>query len=773
MNCARHGWTLLGVLSLSFAPLLPMTATAEEMAQASKGPIEEVIVTARYREETAQETPIAITAFNQAMLEDITAQDLRDVGSQSPNVRIQANTFAPNSSTIHIRGMGSLTIESTNELRNGVSINQVYISRPVATLVDFFDVDTVEVLRGPQGTTFGKNSLSGAVRVNTIMPDGTVDYNAELTAGNYGRMDFRGGIQFPILNDTLSARVAVLAQNYDGHYKNRLGGRLNGEDVDTIRGTLRWEPTDSFDATLIYGWLKERSEAPGGDDQADPGMLIFAFFPSYTGEPDDGAFTVGRDALDFYNTDQDSLTGIINWDIGRFTLTSVTGWIKTDDFAAADFDQTELPFFPTFREQNHDQTSQELRLQSDFGDMGGFLGNLDMVLGLFYFEQEHEIVQTFPTLNNSADYAHQKNKSKAVFGQGIYALTEDLNLILGVRYTDESKDFERNPGEGIPTPIDYLDPSTRPSIGYMAATDMTVNGDLDSNRTTWKVGGDYHFTDSIMGYLTYSTGYKAGEFGARAGSNITVGPTDDETSEAWELGVKSEWMDGRLRANVSAFYTKYKGLAFEVFFPSEDNPTGQETASQNIGKATIPGIEFEVTWVPIDGLTLDGTLGLMDPEYDEFCADLDGPAEYATVPTSDCGGAVQEVITTAGIRYLVDEDHTDLKLSRAPKTQAYLAAKYEWFTDIGGFFVRAATNYESSYFSDGALNHPKGKTGDFWLVDASAGWTSKNEKWRLQAWCKNCFDKTYTNGLTPTANYFIQHFYGYPQLYGLTLSFRQ
>lgn len=761
----------LYVLMLAVIPWFPGVVQAE-----SSRAIEEVVVTARYREETAQETPISMTAFNQSMLEDITAQDLRDVGPQSPNVRIQANTFAPNSSTIHIRGMGSLTIESTNELRNGVSINGLYISRPVATLVDFFDVDTVEVLRGPQGTTFGKNSLSGAVRVNTIMPDGTVDYDAEVTAGNYDRLDFRGAVQFPIIKDKLSARVAGLFQNYDGHYKNRTnGGNLNGEDVDTIRGTLAWTPTENFDATLIYGWLKERSQAPGGDTDSDPDQLIniiFAGPPFYwTGEPDDGPFTVGRDALDFYNTDQDSLTGIINWDLGRFTLTSITGWVETDDFVAADFDQTELPFFPTFRDQTHEQFSQELRLQSDFAGMDGFLGNLDLVLGLFYFDQEHEIVQSFPTLGNptSADYAHQENESQAIFGQVIYSFTDKLNMIVGVRYTDETKDFERNPGTLFGTRIDYMDPSTRPSIREMSTQPMTVNGDLDSDRTTWKLGMDYQFTDRIMGYATYAQGYKAGEFGARAGSDLTAGPTDDETSDSYELGLKSDWYDGRLRVNASAFYTEYEGLAFEVFFPAPDNPTGQETASQNIGQATIYGMELEVTAMPIEGLTLEGTLGLMDPEYDKFCADLDGPS-VETNPVSDCGGVVE--LLPDGT-YLVDTDHTDLKLVRAPTTQAYLAAKYEWFTGIGGFFVRAAGNYESSYFSGGAQNNPKGKTGDFWLMDASMGWTSRNEQWRVQAWCKNCLDKEYTNGLTPTAQFFNQHFWGYPQLYGLTLSFRR
>ncbi|MEZ5557017.1 MAG: TonB-dependent receptor [Pseudomonadales bacterium] len=771
MRTTTFRWVLMGTLAYTGG-----LWTAQALAAESAGVIEEVVVTARYREETAQESPTTVTAFNQTMLADITAQDLRDVGPQSPNVHIQANTFAPNSSTIHIRGMGSLTIESTNELRNGVSVNGVYISRPVATLIDLFDVETVEVLRGPQGTTFGKNSLSGAVALTTVRPDGTFDYDAEFTAGNYGRADFRGGVQFPIIEDKLSARIAVLAQNYDGHYKNRVNGNhLNGEDMDTVRATLVWTPTENVEATLIGSWLRERSQAPGGDDASDPNQLINIIFAGapffWAGEPNDGPFKVGRDALDFYDTDQNSVTGIINWDIGNFTLTSITGWIETDDLAAADFDQTELPFFPTFRDQVHDQFSQEIRLQSDFAGMDGMLGNLELILGLFYFEQEHEIVQSFPTLGNpsSADYAHQDGDSRAIYGQAIYALTDDLNVTFGIRYTDESKDFERNPGTLFGTQISYLDPSSRPSIGEMSAFPKTVNGELNSDRTTIKVGVDYHFTDDIMAYASYSQGFKAGEFGARAGSNLTAGPTDDETSDAFEVGIKSDFLDGRLRANAAAFYTNYKELAFEVFFPSPNNPTGQETASQNIGEATVLGLELELTYVPIDGLTLQGVLGLLDAEYDDFCADLDGPSVEVN-PVSDCGGNVE--LLPDGT-YLVDIDHTNLELSRAPDTQVYLSAQYEWNTDIGGLFVRGAGSYESKYFSDGVINHPKGETGDFWLFDASAGWNSNDDKWHVQAWCKNCGDKEYTSGLTPTAQFFNQHFWGYPRTYGLTLSYRR
>jgi iron complex outermembrane recepter protein len=755
----------------------PAQAQTGEAARAS-GPIEEVVVTARYREESVQDSPTSVTAFNQVLLDKITAQDLRDVGPITPNVRIQPVTTFPNSAAVQIRGLGSQNIESTNEMRAGISINGVFISRPIATLIDFFDVESVQVLRGPQGTTFGKNSLVGGIAVDTIKPDGTLDYKAEVTVGNYGREDLRGAIQFPIIEDQLSMRISALLQNYDGHFKNRVNNeRLNGEDLDTVRATLRWTPTDTFEATLIGHWLKERSQAPGGDDASDPNQLINIFFAGppffWTGEPDDGPYTVGRDALDFHNTDQKSLTAIVNWEIGEYTLTSITGYIETDDWIASDFDQTELPFFPTFRDQVHDQFSQEIRLQSNYAGRDGFLGNLEWVVGLYYFEQEHELVQSFPTLGapSSADYATQDGDSRAIFGQAIYALTDDLNMTLGVRHTEEKKTFRRNPGVNFPgvlspNPINAQDPDSAPSIRDMAALPTPVGGKLDSSNTTYAIGFDYRFTDRIMGYANYSQGFKAGEFSARANSNFTVGPTDDEEADSYEIGVKSEWLDGRLRANVAAFYTNFTDLQFEIFIPS-DNITGQETAAQNIGEATNRGIELELIAVPIDGLTLQATLGLLDSEYDEFCADLDGPGAFEP---SDCGG---EVVELPNGTFLVDKDQTFRKLSRAPTTTAYLSADYEWGVSFGTLFSRASVEYESSFFTDGVLNHPAAKTGDYWLWNLAGGWRSADEQWRVQAWCKNCTDKHYVAGLVPTAQFFNQRFWGLPRTYGLTLSYQR
>jgi iron complex outermembrane receptor protein len=247
-----------------------------------------------------------------------------------------------------------------------------------------------------------------------------------------------------------------------------------------------------------------------------------------------------------------------------------------------------------------------------------------------------------------------------------------------------------------------------------------------------------------------------------------MGPTKDEDADNYEIGVKSEWFESRLRVNVAAFQAKYKNLAFGVFFPAPNNPTGQETANQNIGEATTYGAEIETTWIPIDNLTLTANIGLLHAEYDEFCADLNGPQAYATVPTSSCGRVTQLPNGT----YLVDEDYTNSDLSRAPEKTYYLAAEYLIPTSIGAFTARVAANYEDTFYSDGVLNSPQAKTGDWWMLSSMLAWTSNDEAWRVQAWCNNCGDRQSTNGLTPTANFFNQHFYTDPMTYGLTLAYR-
>ncbi len=758
--------TAVGITAASSAVVQGADADNDANKQAG---LEEVVVTARYKTESLQDTPIAISAFNEDMLEKLVATDFRDIAPATPNVQIQMVNGFPNSAAVHIRGMGSQGVESTQEPRTGISIDGVYFTRPMGTLIDFFDVSKVEILRGPQGTSFGKNSLAGGIRVDSIKPSGEFSGKAEVTFGNYGREDYRVAIDTPQIADQLSFRLAYFDQNYEGHFRNRAAGefffggnnprKLGGEDLKSLRLQALWEPTENFDARFIYTNVKDRSDALPGDQQSDPDQLACVIFPHCT-EPDNDPYLVGRDYPSEYSADQDGYTLLVNWDMGPWTLTSITGYIETDDTTFNDFDQSEFPFFPTSRDQVHEQTSQELRIASNFDS------NLELVFGVYYMTQEHELTQNFPTLGSTADYATQDADSKAVFGQGIYAFNDDLNFTFGVRYTEEEKDFYRDSGFFVPglgfAPSTHLNVSEA-KVFAREDTSTDINENYSTDNTSFLLGTDYHVTDDTMVYFQYSEGFKAGEFGARANSPLTAKATDDETSESFELGVKSTLLDGRLRVNATVFNTTYNDLQFGVFVPSS-NATGQETILDNLGEATVNGLELEVTAMISDNLVIFGSLGLLDAEYDSFCGNLDGPTPVGTVqgcaPPTDLGDGTE----------LVPTDNTDLELSRAPEVQAYVSA--EWTIPTGGdgeVLLRAAATYTDDYFSTGT-NHPQSLTESNTLIDGSIGW--QNDAFRVSAWGKNLTDEEVIAGAIPTAQFFVQRFWFPPKTYGVTASYR-
>ncbi|MFN3231108.1 MAG: TonB-dependent receptor [Alphaproteobacteria bacterium] len=766
-----------------------------------RGKLETITVNVRYREERSQDTPMAVSPFDALALEDMVAQDIRDVAPATPNLHLVPVVTFPNSAAISIRGIGIQGIESTEEPRVGVSVDGVFIARPIATLIDLFDVESVEVLRGPQGISFGKNSLAGGLNVRSKRPTGDFGWHAEGTAGRFERYDFRGAVEFPIVEDKLAMRISGMSQNYGGHFRNRVNNeRLNGENILSLRATTVWTPSDNFDLTLIGFWLRERSDAPGGDnapdcspgDAAFPQILCFLVNPTtglpYSGEPDDDPYLVGRDAPENHDTDQWMVVAEANWDVGALILTSLFGYVDTDGLINSDFDQTEILFFPTFRDQTHYQLSEEFRIATDFSDMDGFISQLDMVLGLYYLEQKHELVQSFPTLNNSADYTTQKHEHIAGFGQIIWHATDRLNLNFGLRYSHEKKEFFRNPGTQF-SPAEFmlvdfatgeLFPENRPSIDFMA-TQMPsggiplVIGDISRDRVMFRAGADYRFNDQVMAYFQFSQGYKAGSFGARAASLVTAGPTDDETSDSYEVGIKSDLFDERVRLNITAFYTKLNDLEFGLFIPNPTNPTGQETLNDNIASARVQGIEIELTAKPHERVTLHASVGILDSDYKSFCADIDGPSFFDMAPASPCGGRVANLSdpgSTGAGTYLVDEDNSFLRLPRAPKLQLYFAIDYDHpLGNFGTLAARAAVTHSSGFFSEGT-NNPKGFVSSYTTLDASLTWHNIDENVSVKVWGKNLTGELYLRGLTPTANFFNQRFWGERRTWGVTVSWR-
>ena len=776
----HHQILLSGVAVIATLAFAAPAIAQDEGASESSGS-DDIVVTARFRNETLQNVPQAISAFDERSLTAAAARDITDLAPSTPNISIQPVATFSNSAAIFIRGLGAQGIESTEESPVGVSIDGVYITRPVATMLDTFDLDRIEVLRGPQGTSFGKNSLAGGIAAYTKNPGRDWGVQAEVTVGNYGRMDARAAVDMPLIQDKLAARLVLNKETYDGYFTNRADGKkIGGQDRLTLRGTIVFTPTDNLDINLKAFLVRDRSSAPGGDTAPDRTKLLYTVFGFE--EPNDGAFTIGRDFPADHDTDQLGFIGNVGLDLGSWQGKLITRYIETDDFNDSDFDQSEVFFFPTFRLQSHRQFSQELRLQSDFSDRSDALARLNLVFGGYYLKQSFELAQAFPTLpafayagapfNGSEDFVSQDNSSKALFAQAIYGITDRLNITLGVRQSWESKNYFRDPTGVTNLPALF---TTRSTVLSLAEMEEIANQNLAAgkafklgykrDRATFKAGIDYRLTDDIMIYGGYSQGYKGGGFGARSATTTTAGPTQDNTSELFEAGIKGDFFDRLLRLNLTGFITKFKQLEFGVFFPNPNVASGQETAQQNIGAATSKGIELEATLKPSQNFRLSANVGYLDTKYTDFCADLDGPAAYTTAPVSTCGDATLLPNGT----YLVDVDYTNLKLVRAPKWQTQVSADYSVpLGSAGSLNFRAAALYRSTFYST-VTNDLAGKTGDFVLVDGSIGWESADGRFRAMLWGKNLTDKTYVSALTPTAQFFIQRFYGAPRTFGLTL----
>ncbi|MFV0278837.1 MAG: TonB-dependent receptor domain-containing protein, partial [Parahaliea sp.] len=335
----------------------------------------------------------------------------------------------------------------------------------------------------------------------------------------------------------------------------------------------------------------------------------------------------------------------------------------------------------------------------------------------------------------------------------------------------ESKDFYRDPA--ISTPSITWDPSTHYSYEQartVARQELSddISSDLDTDQIDYKLAIDYQLLDHAMIYAQMASGFKAGEFGARANSPLTALPTDDEEAISYEAGLKSDWWDGRLRVNVALFWANYENMQFGVFMPSE-NVTGQETINLNVGEATTQGVELDISVQLHERLVLTVNAGYLDAEYDEFCADLDGATTYTRAPVSRCGA----VTDLGNGSYLVEEDHSSLELSRAPRYNYFISAEYDQPLPegMGEMTFLLSYAYSDEYFSDATLNHPAAKTGDFGYWDGNITWFSASGTLRASLWGKNLSDKEEVSGVTPTANFFNQRFWFPPRTWGVTLSY--
>ncbi|WP_449254485.1 TonB-dependent receptor [Brevundimonas naejangsanensis] len=701
------------------SPVMAQEAPASEPQAAA---VADIVVTAQRREQRLQDVPLAVSAFSMESLEDGKVESLLNLDGKVPNVVLAPVGAYPFASAFYIRGLGYADVESSFEPSVGVELDGVYLSRNVGAVQDFFDIGGVTILRGPQGTLYGRNTIGGVVSVQSRRPSFDFGARAQATFGSNGRQELRAGVEGALVEDRLAGKFSFLTKTYDGYIKNYDGRDMGAQDVTSMRGALLWTPTASFDATLIVDYTKDKGTGTAFENASLPSMVLPGFGEPADTDGDPFLSHVGDDI--FSDLEALGVTLNANWNLGPVKLTSITGYRKTDTEVLSDFDGTPTPFMTVHRDETHDQFSQELRLASNTD------GLLTYVVGAYYMTQEYDIatgqfgtVFGSPTAGSTI-YTQQKADSWAVFGQADYEVLPGLTVTAGGRYSKEEKTFTTQP------------------LFYPNAETFEASFDDFSP----KVGVSYKWSDTLMTYAQYSRGFRAGGFNGRAGSFLAVGPYDSETVDSYEVGVKSDLFDRRLRLNAAVFTSDYQDMQQSVQQLIPGTLINQTLVS-NVGAATISGFEAEATALLTDVFTISASVGYLDASYDEFMADL-----------GDGLGVI---------------DRTYLPMPYAPKWSNSVTFNYKDDFDFGRVTAQASVRHMTDmYTSFSTLNATTDLTmrQSNTVVDGSLSLELPDGRWRVSLWGKNLTDELVINNTFGVGNLLASRVYQPPREIGVDLS---
>jgi len=735
---------------------LGQTALAQEQRESGASEIlEELVVTARRREEGLQNAPIAISAYTGETLEYRGVTKLDEITRFVPNLTIENNPSfggASNSAAIYIRGIGQKEFLPTSEPGVGLYVDGVYIARSVGAILDLIDIERLEVLRGPQGTLFGRNTIGGAINITTVTPEPGDEFGGEIGAayGTDDRINLRGALNIP-MGDTLAARVSVASFQQDGYVDRSDGIDLGDDDTITGRLAVAWRPSDRLSLDFRLDATRDKENGPAmellGIDFTDLSQLNglvaavpppMAFVHNITtaavgpGQPcaaTDAAGNgitsnpnspncydnryVGKDGKNDgtapakSESDVLGLSADISYEINdNLTLRSITAWRDLDSEFARDGDHSphRISQFQDTLEQT--QFTQELQLLGTYERM-------NWIAGIYYFAEDGDNENTLDfTISNFRSGGEFDNKSMAAFAQLTYDFTDQLHLTVGGRYTDESKKFHpdqviyQNYYAGISQVLPPGHPLAALDAPFLQAGTRILpdlEKELEINEFTPMVNLSYDFADNIMAYATYSEGFKSGGFTQRVfppvippftappgTPDIDLIPTyDPEFVDVYELGFKSTLLDGRMRFNGAIFHTDYDDLQVQVF-------DSVAPVTENIGSASIDGVELEMQTAPGDGWLVEASLSWLDAGYDEIGTDL----------------------TLIG---------SDNEFERVPEWASSVGVSKEFMlNEMGSLVVRVDWSYRDDTYND-AYNTEILKTDAYHLWDASVRWTNTQE----------------------------------------------
>jgi len=636
----RQGRELWGPLGLAapMAAMVALTAPAafapaafaqgDQPAASAGGGLQEIVVTAQRREEKLHDVPIAVTAFNAAAIEARNITDINGIAGFSPNVSIVQSPAFNTETTIAIRGGVTINPAIYWEPTVGIYVDGAYVSKAQADVFDIADIDHIEILRGPQGTLYGRNTLNGALNIVTQKPTGQFEGSVKAGFGNYGYKTGRISINLPAWG-RLSVKFSGLIDSRDGFVTVRpdpfglpsffahppTTGELDTLDRKAARIAARLDITDNLTADYAFDWSYE-ADAPepsqlvavGSGGLFDPTSPGYSGIPLYLYVQHQPQSPISYSNGSYRNSGIFETTGVrahsltLTWDVmDELTLKSISAYRWVDWSNGVDLDGSPLSVASTQLFDRYHSFSQELQAS-------GQIDRVHYTGGVYYFSDGGRSVgpQDFFLENvlYQSNYGTQ-TEAYAVYGQVEYTppiLDDRLTITLGGRYSNESKTgFRDQVGSFSGSPFIVTIPPVSASKSFSAATPLIV--------------AKYNISDDINVYVKYAEGFKSGGFNGESNSVLeSITPFDAESVDEYEVGAKSRWLDGRLSVNVAAFYDQRKNMQLSVF-------TAQGAVSsviRNAGSADIDGLELELQALPVDWLHLSGTVGYLNASYNRF-----------------------------------------------------------------------------------------------------------------------------------------------------------
>jgi iron complex outermembrane receptor protein len=729
-------------------------ATAAYAQDEQATSVDEIVVTARRTEESLQRVPASVSAFSGERLERQGVTTVTDLQGQVPNLNLVQGRASGDSTNIYIRGVGQPDALQTFDPAVGVYVDDVYYSRIRGTQFELFDLERIEVLRGPQGTLYGKNTIGGALKLVTRRPGDEFDARAAATFGSYEQLDARVSVSGPVTDD-ISVGVAAMTANHDGYVTDPVThADYNDKHVNAARVALAWDINDHLSWDIAADITDEDNAMTVGRQEA----LIYTanVFPIAPLGP----ITVLQPApapgseFNFHTRTTPGLPNsstLQHWGLAStatleitdtLTLKSITAYrdLSHDDYI--DFDATQYELADALVSVDQNQFSQEFQFNWEVGDW-------NVVSGVYYMRehitshQEAYDDDAFTIFSSPVGFTrfiddHLDTESQAFYINGTYQWTDALRLSLGARLTHEQKDYFRT------TTADWS--------AILADTTFAFTADESWVDFSPSASLDYQFTPDMMGYLRVAKGFKSGGFNGRANNPGEESPYKPETVISYEAGVKSQWFDNRLTANASVFYNDYRNFQARVSGFNDDVPPSIALTVLNAGSLQISGAELELAARPVDGLSLTATVGYLDAQYDEFedTRFPGGDRSFQTPPFSP------EWTLRLGGQYEFDlADMGSVTLGGAASFRSELALAVDSTTTTG-------------------VRYPGMWQDDYWLFDARVVWASADGRFTAGVYGKNLGDEVYkTDAQEFSAVGGIQTaYYGAPRTVSFTVTAR-